>query len=83
VAHEVSLPYARWAAIRCRPGGMGAFHDFAASVARARTEQQRSSRASAQAPRAAPPSDAERAVERWDGEGGNTQTRVARRGRRA
>jgi len=62
---------------------MGAFHDFAAGVARATLQRQRSSRASAQAKCAAPPSDAERAVERWDGEGGNTQTRVARRGRRA
>ena len=80
--HEVSLHYARWTAIRRRAGGMGAFHDYAADVARSSAQKRRSSRGSAQAKRAAP-SDAERAAERWDGEGGNTQTRVARRGRRA
>jgi hypothetical protein len=52
---------------------MGAFHDFAAGVARAYAEEQRS----------IPRADTERATERWDGEGGNTQTRVAQPGRRA
>jgi hypothetical protein len=59
-----------------------AFDDFVAALVRAKAQERRSIGGGAQAERPAPRSDAERAVERWVGEGGNTQTRVARRGRR-
>ena len=81
MAHELRLSYERWKALRPRARGMGAFHDFAVAAAREKVQRQRSLRRGFGALRLAPAPDAERAVERWYGEGGNTQTRVARRGR--
>ena len=81
VAQELRLHYERWKALRPRAPGMGAFHDFAVAAARAKVQEHRSTRRGFGAVRLAPAPDAELAVERWYGEGGNTQTRVARRGR--
>jgi len=62
-----------------RPSGTGAFHDFAVVVARLQEPKPKSSRGrygTYSAPRLSP---AEEAEGRWYDEGGNTQTRVARR----
>ena len=66
-----------------RPFGMGAFHDFAAVVARLREPQPKSSRgryAGRPTPQLLRAGEAEG---RWYDEGGNTQTRVARRALKA
>ena len=61
---------------------MGAFHDFAVAAARGKAQQRWFTGRGFGAARWAPGADAEHAVERWYGEGGNTQTRIARRARR-
>ena len=81
MSRELRLHFERWKELRPRAPGMGAFHDFAVAAARSRVQEHRSTRRAFWVERAAP--EAEAAVERWYGEGGNTQTRVARRGRRA
>jgi len=60
---------------------MGALHDFA--VAAAWRRKARPGRAAGDAGPAPRPQPAEAADDRWYGEGGNTQTRLARRARRA
>ena len=75
---QLRFHYERWTALRPRAPGMGAFHDFAVEAARQQAQEHRSSRRGFGAQRRPP--DAEQAVERWYDEGGNTQTRVARRG---
>ena len=62
-----------------RPSGMGAFHDFAAVVARIHEPRAKSSRgryAGRPAPQLRRAGETE---DRWYDEGGNTQTRIARR----
>jgi len=78
---ELRVHYERWNGLRPRPSGMGAFHDFAVVVARVKAHEHRSSCRGFGAARAVPIADAEQAVERWYDEGGNTQTRIARRAR--
>jgi len=78
MAHELRLHYERWKALRPRAPGMGAFHDFVVAAARVKVQQHRSLFRGFGAVRKAPAPDAERAVERWYGEGGNTQTRAPR-----
>jgi len=77
---QLRLHYERWKALRPRAPGMGAFHDFAVEAARQQAQEHRSSRRGFGAEHRSPVPDAEQAVERWYDEGGNTQTRVARRG---
>ena len=77
---QLRLHYERWKALRPRAPGMGAFHDFALAAARQQAHEQRATHRGFGAERAVPMPDGERAVERWYEEGGNTQTRVARRG---
>ena len=67
------LSYERYKRSSSRPSGMGPFFDFAAAVARRQRRRPKSSQA---AP--APVAHADDSESRWDGEGGNTQTRVAR-----
>jgi hypothetical protein len=62
-----------------RQFGTGALQDFAVAAAR-RQKATRWRGADGPAPRRLP---AEVADDRWYGEGGNTQTRIARRARRA
>ena len=80
---QLRLHYERWQALRPRAPGMGAFHDFAVAAARHQAQEHRASRRGLGDERRVPIRDAERAVQRWYDEGGNTQTRVARRGQRA
>ena len=68
------MEYARYKPKRPRPFGMGAFFDYGLAVAR--RVAPRSSRVK-KSPAAPPPQQS--AEERWDGEGGNSQTRIARR----
>ena len=77
---QLRFHYERWTALRPRAPGMGAFHDFAVEAARQQAHEHRSSRRGFGAEHRSPVPDAEQAVERWYDEGGNTQTRVARRG---
>ena len=53
--------------------------DFAIEAARQQAQEHRSCRGGFGAEHRSPAPDAEQAVERWYDEGGNTQTRVARR----
>jgi hypothetical protein len=80
---QLRFHYERWKALRPRAPGMGAFHDFAIAVARQKAKEHRSSCRDLGAERRPPARDAEQAMDRWYEEGGNTQTRVARRGHRA
>jgi hypothetical protein len=59
---------------------MGAFYDFAATVARQQAQEHRATRRGFGVERVVPIKDAAQAMARWYDEGGNTQTRVARRG---
>jgi len=58
---------------------MGAFHDFAVVVARLEEPKPKFSRGRYGTSPAPQLSHAEEAEDRWYDEGGNTQTRVARR----
>jgi hypothetical protein len=78
---QLRLHYERWKALRQRPFGMGAFYDFALAAARLKTQEQRPSGRAFGPPRRLPLAAAEQAIDRWYGEGGNTQTRIARRAR--
>jgi hypothetical protein len=78
---QALLHYERWNALRPRPSGMGAFHDFALAAGRLKAQEHRSTRRAFGAGRRLPLAAAEHAVDRWYGEGGNTQTRIARRAR--
>jgi hypothetical protein len=61
-----------------RPFGMGAFFDYRLALMRHFASQ--SARLSAwRAKSLAPPQPQQGAEERWDAEGGNSQTRIARR----
>ena len=73
--------YERWKALRPRPFGMGAFHDFVLAAARLQAQEHRSSGRAFGPVRRLPLAWSEQAVDRWYGEGGNTQTRIARRAR--
>ena len=76
------MEYERYKPSSPRPFGMGAFFDFGLAMTKHFTA--RSSRASAWRKRsllAAPPAP-HSAEERWDAEGGNSQTRIARRAAR-
>lgn len=75
--------YERWKALRPRPFGMGAFHDFVLAAARVRAQEHRASGRAFGAGLRLPLGVAEQAMDRWYGEGGNTQTLVARRARTA
>jgi hypothetical protein len=77
---QLRLHYERWKALRPRAPGMGAFHDFALAAARQQVQENRATHRGFGVERAVAVPDAEQAVERWYDEGGNTQTRVARRG---
>jgi hypothetical protein len=80
---QLRLHYERWQALRPRAPGMGAFHDFAVAAARQKAKEQRSSGRGVGVERRPPAPEAEHAMNRWYDEGGNTQTRIARRGQRA
>lgn len=77
---QLRLHYERWKALRPRPFGMGAFHDFVLA-ARLKTHEHRPSGRAFGPPRRLPTGPAQQAIDRWYGEGGNTQTRIARRAR--
>lgn len=77
----LSLNYERYKPACSRPVGTGAFFDFVAAVARQQTRGTKSSlwklgRAKAAQARVVHVDESET---RWYGEGGNTQTHVARR----
>ena len=79
---QARLHYERWKPLRPRPSGMGAFHDFALAAGRLlKAREHRLTGRAFGAGRPLPLTDADEAVERWYGEGGNTQTRIARRAR--
>ena len=75
------MEYERYKPKSPRPFGMGAFFDF--GLAMTRHFAARSSRASAWRKKGlvAPPAQ-QSAEERWDAEGGNSQTPIARRAAR-
>lgn len=75
------MEYQRYKPKRQRPFGMGPFFDYGLAMTKHFAAQ--SSRASAWRKKhpAAPPAQPG-AEERWDGEGGNSQTRIARRAAR-
>lgn len=77
------LHHGRYEALRPRPFGMGAFHDFAAVVARLQEPGLKSSRGRYAGKPAPQLRRVEEADGRWYDEGGNTQTRVARRALKA
>jgi hypothetical protein len=72
------MEYERYKPKYSRPFGMGAFFDYGLALER-RHLAPRSPRAK-KSP-AAPPQQ-QSAEERWDGEGGNSQTRISRRAAR-
>lgn len=72
------MQYARYKPKSPRPFGMGAFFDYGLAVAR--RVLPRSSRVKKSL--APPPPQQQSAEERWDGEGGNSQTRIPRRAAR-
>ena len=80
------MEYERYKPKSPRPLGMGAFFDF--GLAMTRHFDARAARASARrqkslvVPSLVVPPVAQSAEERWDAEGGNSQTRIARRAAR-
>ena len=66
-----------------RPSGAGACFDYALAVTRLHAKDLEASRArmDLKKPRSLPQREPG-AEERWDGEGGNSETRIARRARR-
>ena len=66
-----------------RPSGAGACFDYALAVTRLHAKDLEASRArmDLKKPRSLPQREPS-AEERWDGEGGNSETRIARRARR-
>ena len=75
------MEYERYKPKSPRPLGMGAFFDF--GLAMTRHFAARSPRAGGWRKKSlAAPTAPQRAEERWDAEGGNSQTRIARRAAR-
>jgi hypothetical protein len=74
------MEYERYKSKPQRPLGMGAFFDF--GLAMTRHFAARSPRASAWRKKSLAPPAPHSAEERWDAEGGNSQTRIARRAAR-
>lgn len=75
------MEYERYKPSSPRPFGMGAFFDFGQAMTRhfaARSSRATTWRKKGLVAPPAPPI----AEERWDGEGGNSQTRIARRAAR-
>jgi hypothetical protein len=66
-----------------RAAGAEAFRHFAIDIARLKAREHRSACGALTGARGLPLGDAERAVDRWYAEGGNTETRLPRRARRA
>ena len=66
-----------------RPSGAGACFDYALAVTRLHAKDLEASRArmDLKKPRSLPQREPS-AEQRWDGEGGNSETRIARRARR-
>ena len=66
-----------------RPSGAGACFDYALAVTRLHAKDLEASRArmALKKPRSLPQSEPS-PEQRWDGEGGNSETRIARRARR-
>ena len=77
------MEYERYQPKYSRPAGMGAFFDYGMSMAKLYAPKIQSGSAS-QRPKGRPPApQPEQAAEqRWDGEGGNSHTRTARRAER-
>jgi len=77
------MEYERYKPKSSRPAGMGAFFDYGMAMAKLYAPKIQSGRASPM-PKGRPPAlQPEQAAEqRWDGEGGNSQTRIARRAER-
>ena len=77
------MEYERYKPKSSRPAGMGAFFDYGMAMAKLYAPKIQSGRA-ATGPKGRPPApQPEQAAEqRWDGEGGNSQIRIARRAER-
>ena len=71
------MEYARYKPRSPRPFGMGAFFDYGLAMARRVAPRSSHAKKSLAAP---PPQQG--AEERWDGEGGNSQTKIPRRAAR-
>jgi len=74
------MEYERYKPKSRRPFGMGPFFDF--GLAMTKQFDARAARASARRKSLVVPPVAQAAEERWDAEGGNSQTRIARRAAR-
>ena len=77
------MEYERYKPKYSRPAGMGAFFDYGMAMAKLYAPKIQSGRASPR-PKGLPPAQQpeQAAEQRWDGEGGNSQTRIARRAER-
>ena len=77
------MEYDRFKSGQQRPFGSGAFFDFASAVTRLHAQNLEAlrSRMGLKKPRSVPQREPG-AEQRWDGEGGNCQTRIARRAQR-
>ena len=77
------MEYDRFKSSQQRPFGSGAFFDFASAVTRLHAQNLEALRArmGSKQPRAVPQREPD-PEQRWDGEGGNSQTRIARRAER-
>jgi hypothetical protein len=77
------MEYDRFKSSQQRPLGSGAFFDYASAVTRLHAQNLEALRArmGLKKPRSLPQNEPG-AEQRWDGEGGNSQTRIARRAER-
>ena len=78
------MEYERYKPTYSRPAGMGAFFDYGMAVAKLYAPKIQSGSASPRLKGRPPAPQPEQAAEqRWDGEGGNSHLRIARRAERS